>query len=316
MHVAEWSTGETEPQKRLALWNDVTSSFFPGMVVDAANDIQASWQSVQIGQTNICIAKAPKSRVSRWIDRSDIQATGRSLFHLQTRGFSNTISGQNSAVCATGEMTACHSDDPYEIEVSHNNECLVIDCPDSSISVAPLKGRSLSVTQSIHMRMLYGFVLNIFEQKWENSSPSVTEEAHLEDALLALLKNCVSSIDSIAQEPTKAPVDAQDVYKRAVAFISEHLGDSGVRTGLVAKRLGVGEHIVQRAFAKFGTTPTAYILDTRLKEAERKLANGQFTGSLTDLAHELGFSDSSHFSRKFKTHFKVTPSQFLRNRRN
>lgn len=63
-------------------------------------------------------------------------------------------------------------------------------------------------------------------------------------------------------------------------------------------------------------TPSQFILNRRLNLAAYKLRSS-FDGTVTDLAMDLGFSDASHFSRRFRRIFALTPTEYtrLQNRR-
>ena len=53
-----------------------------------------------------------------------------------------------------------------------------------------------------------------------------------------------------------------------------------------------------------------YLLWLRLIEGIKVALKGI---SLTAVAHEVGFSDSAHFSRSFKEMFGLTPSELFKN---
>lgn len=55
-------------------------------------------------------------------------------------------------------------------------------------------------------------------------------------------------------------------------------------------------------------TPHQYILKRKLKKAQQLLLNSPLT--ITEISHELGFTDSSHFSNFFKKHMNLAPSQY------
>jgi AraC family transcriptional regulator len=60
----------------------------------------------------------------------------------------------------------------------------------------------------------------------------------------------------------------------------------------------------------FGQTPHEYGLRRRVYRAAFMLEHGDRRRTLTEIAHELGFSESSDFSRAFKAQFGVSPSEF------
>lgn len=56
------------------------------------------------------------------------------------------------------------------------------------------------------------------------------------------------------------------------------------------------------------TTPHQYILNRKLEKSKKLLKNNSLT--ITDISYELGFTDSSHFSKFFKKYVNMSPSQY------
>ncbi|MEO7681471.1 MAG: helix-turn-helix domain-containing protein, partial [Sphingomonas sp.] len=69
---------------------------------------------------------------------------------------------------------------------------------------------------------------------------------------------------------------------------------------------------VQGIFADMATTPTAFITDRRLAVAADMIRGGRDYGTITDLAHQLGFCDAAHFARRFRSRFGMSPGAFVR----
>ena len=76
----------------------------------------------------------------------------------------------------------------------------------------------------------------------------------------------------------------------------------------LAELSGVSPSTVLRIFRKhLGCTPNGYMLRRRLEEAAALLGAGC---SVKETALRCNFADSSHFSRTFRRHFGVSPSEF------
>jgi AraC-like DNA-binding protein len=58
-----------------------------------------------------------------------------------------------------------------------------------------------------------------------------------------------------------------------------------------------------------GTTPNGYILSRRLARASEMLTINP-DATVTEIAFELGFSESSYFTRCFRQRFGTTPSKW------
>jgi AraC family transcriptional regulator len=69
-------------------------------------------------------------------------------------------------------------------------------------------------------------------------------------------------------------------------------------------------HFLRMFRVATGLTPHQYILDLRLKHAQRRIRHT--TDSLIDIAALCGFSSQSHMTTVFRTHLDMTPAEFRR----
>lgn len=79
----------------------------------------------------------------------------------------------------------------------------------------------------------------------------------------------------------------------------------------VSKQIGVSLRTLQRITKEeLNLTPTNLIYIIKLQLAADYLKNKQ--GNVTDAAYEFGFSDPSYFSKLFKKHFEISPTEFIK----
>lgn len=100
---------------------------------------------------------------------------------------------------------------------------------------------------------------------------------------------------------------------RAVRLAREYLHDhrtENVSLAELAAVSGLSPYHLTRVFtAGVGLPPHAYQLQLRIELAKRLLLAGR---SVTDAGHEVGFFDTSHFTRHFKKHVGVAPGRYAR----
>lgn len=72
-------------------------------------------------------------------------------------------------------------------------------------------------------------------------------------------------------------------------------------------------HLCRTVRASYGTTPTAFVADLRLRHAEMLLATT--SASLTEISYRCGFSSPSYFSKSFHSSRGVSPRDFRRRAR-
>jgi transcriptional regulator GlxA family with amidase domain len=107
--------------------------------------------------------------------------------------------------------------------------------------------------------------------------------------------------------PMLAPVgDAR--IARALIWMEQHLAVP-IKISRVAAKLGMSERNLERLFRdRLNETPRRTYLRIRLRHAKWMLENTSMTPA--SIAAELGFVDSSHMSRCFKSCYHALPSAF------
>ncbi len=79
----------------------------------------------------------------------------------------------------------------------------------------------------------------------------------------------------------------------------------------IAAMVGIHPHHLTRAFREqYGCTFGEYLRKLRVEHAQRQLSTSDTP--LMEIAVEAGFSDQSHFSKTFKRHTGMTPTEFRR----
>lgn len=103
---------------------------------------------------------------------------------------------------------------------------------------------------------------------------------------------------------------------RARRHIVEHVADPTLGPDHVASALCMSRRSLYLLFKGHQLTPSKMIYDIRLNLAKRSLENpGQAHQKMTHIALDAGFADYATFSRLFKAHFGVTPTEFRSQRR-
>ena len=98
---------------------------------------------------------------------------------------------------------------------------------------------------------------------------------------------------------------------RATRHIEEHLQDTELSTHSVAAAIGISpSHLYATARAN-GVTIGGLIQSMRLERCARDLRIARTADPrITEVAFRWGFSDAAHFSRAFRRHFGMSPSEY------
>ena len=103
---------------------------------------------------------------------------------------------------------------------------------------------------------------------------------------------------------------------RAQRYIADHLADPDLSPPDVAQALRISVRYLYLLFQAEGTAPAHWILERRLEQASRLLADPRQAGrTITDIAFSVGFKDASHFTRAFKSRHGLGPREYRRHHR-
>lgn len=118
-----------------------------------------------------------------------------------------------------------------------------------------------------------------------------------------------ASSQTASSEPFSSDSAEQELLQKARTLIEQHLSDSSygveqLAADLCMERTGLYKKIV----ALTGDKPVNFIKNIRLKQAATLLRDGRL--SINEIALQTGFSSPSYFTKCFKSHFGVKPSEY------
>lgn len=113
----------------------------------------------------------------------------------------------------------------------------------------------------------------------------------------------------IARERSSQNNDLKnDFSQNIIDYIAKNV-NSDIDVNSIAAKFTYHPNYIARIMKKAtGMSLHRYILDTKLKVAENLLCTTDY--NIIDIAMMLSFSNSSHFSQKFKQKYKMTPSEY------
>lgn len=110
------------------------------------------------------------------------------------------------------------------------------------------------------------------------------------------------------QAPSDASLQAQArraFHDSIERYVRDHATQSDLSVSAVAARFRISPRTVQTIFAERGTSFTQTVLECRLEAAGRALMRKD--ASVTQVAFNCGFGDSSYFGRAFRRQYGCTP---------
>ena len=134
---------------------------------------------------------------------------------------------------------------------------------------------------------------------------------HIADALV---NTHLSNLKTISEIRNEKKSTREEIYRRVnrgkVAIESSLFKNISIDE--IAKESTLSKYHFIRSFSEInGVSPYKYLLQRRVEEAKKMIEKGD--QSISDIALEVGFSDVSAFSKRFKAEVGVSPSKIISN---
>jgi AraC-like DNA-binding protein len=297
-------TSSVSPKQRLDYWNKITNDTFMGACVDSErNSFDGQLIRWRVGDLLFARTHASPSIVER--DPQSGKNLNKITLHLQHIGSSSQYQGGRTCQLKPGDFTLASCAEYFRNSFPGEHEVLAVEIPIALVEEhAPNFDVALSKTISGNnssSRMLHDFLLSLWRQGPQASQDPVWCEG-VRDIYLDLLRLAINCREKLPQ------IDS-GIISKLKRLVAARLADPALGTASLAGELNVSLRTVQSAFSTFGTTPSAYILQQRMNRAAEYLVSSHHL-SVTDIAMELGFNESSYFTRCFRKHFSMTPSAY------
>ena len=143
-----------------------------------------------------------------------------------------------------------------------------------------------------------------------NVSPATVGASGLPPTVVA---EQIVSLLALAAAHDDAPstTHKRALLRRVRQTIRERCHEADLDPAMVAAALGLSRRYIHLVFASAGTTFSQELYTCRLNRAQRLLCDKRFDGlGIAEIAWNCGFSEPSHFTRRFRERFGSTPSAY------
>ena len=151
---------------------------------------------------------------------------------------------------------------------------------------------------------LFRFAISLYEQA-EILTPR--EGMAALEAYLAILSGCLGS--SILR--SEGGKHFAEMWARIEYCIETQLADPTLAPTRIAAALGISVRHLHRLLQRKNVTVSGLILQRRLERCRVEMTHpSSLRRNITEIAYGWGFSDSAHFSRRFREQYGVSPREF------
>ena len=171
---------------------------------------------------------------------------------------------------------------------------------------------------AINFEMPDGVIFEPFSFKIKNSNSYIESfkqarrhQAHKNPGYDAKIKSELYNIIYNMQSEYKIPYANIKIIEPAINYIHSNYYKENISIEHLASLCGISSVHLRNTFNKrFAMSPIKYINDLKMTRA-KELLNSQFY-TVSEVCFLSGYNDESYFSREFKKHFKITPSEYAK----
>lgn len=159
---------------------------------------------------------------------------------------------------------------------------------------------------SLSGRLLKTLVEQIIADSEREIQLQQAEGDSLQRAVISLLEPALQGTDKAAL--SEQLTDLRDL---AVAEIDRNLKSPRLTAESLAALLNVSTRKLYRAFEKHGESIHEHVIRKRVQLAAQNLIDPNLKNrSICEIAHDLGFCDSSHFNKAFRKFYRFSPREY------
>lgn len=313
------STGVSPDASSLERWHEFLSTTFVQLECHperTAVPFHGQIRSMVSGQLHVSrisstagVARRTREGVSRATDEYI-------LLSLQVRGRTVVTQNDQEVVLTPGLAAFYDSSEAYSLRMPSESEQIVLHLPRCALVDGT---RRADMKTALAVRPSMPFAQSVFSLAHQLARADPNEAdisiSRTSEVTVELISLLFESLGDESNSPARLAPGISDsaLMRRANQFLGTHISDCEFSSARLAKLCGVSLRRLQHAFHAAGTTISTQIWDSRIELAASLLTTQENSSeSIASIACAAGFNDFSHFSRRFKERFDLSPRDYRR----
>jgi AraC-like DNA-binding protein len=304
------STNNFAPRERAPVWRDWIWKHFGGLESDlyGDTDFDGEMVSAQAGDVVLTRLEANRHRVVRTPDMVRASDAGYLKIVAPLQGRAGVEQMGRRAWVGPGAWTIYDTTGAYAVDNPERVEHLIVMLPkaqliERGLPLDPLMARHVGGASGI-ARVALATMRSTYQELPHMSAAAARGAGELIAQLVRL------SLIELAGQATVV-TQREALKDRIRAYVGARLRDPALSIEQIAHALNCSKRHLHNAFAGETDTLASYILRLRLQACIRELQqSGPQARPITDIALSWGFNNLSHFSRVFRGHTGLSPSEF------
>jgi AraC-like DNA-binding protein len=304
------STDNFAPRERAPVWREWVWKHFGGLESDLYGDTDFDGEMVtaQAGDVVLTRLEANRHRVVRSPDMARASDAGYLKIVAPLQGRAGVEQMGRRAWVSPGAWTIYDTTGSYAVDNPERVEHLIVMLPKAQITE---RGLPLDTLMARHVGGASGIArvaLTTMRSTYQELPNMSAAAARGAGELIAQLVRL--SLIELAGQAT-AVTQREALKDRIRGYVATRLRDPALSIEQIAQALNCSKRHLHNAFAGETDTLASHILHLRLEACIRELQQaGPQARPITDIALSWGFNNLSHFSRVFREHTGLSPSEF------
>jgi AraC family transcriptional activator of tynA and feaB len=302
-----WSTDDAGPGMGLSYWIEAICEAFLEMKADGDREtFDASLTKFQFGPIDLNFVDTDPQEV--WRTRAAIARSRENFFYLlyMHGGHMGVAQRGREAIIAPGNCLLVDSREPYRFSLPDRNNCLSVQIPQHWLRTwLPHPEDAAVITLAEHSR--WGATL---ASALGNLRRDMLDRIALPFGVVADQIGAMLALAAGTQDSETARHSAS-LLRRLTTTIAEQSTDPALDPASVAAGHGISKRYLHLVMARGGTSFGAELIEARLGRAKAMLEDPRFVRiAIAEIAWRSGFSNPSHFARRFRQRFGLSPADF------
>ena len=315
--VKHIDTAHIAPAERNSFWADCIDRLFHGLKSDTYGDsafdgraFDGRMSTVRAGDVVLTRLEGDRHRVMRSAAQVRQSEVGYLKIVAPYVGCAGVEQKGREAWVTPDQWSIYDTTDSYTVSCPVRVQHLIVMVPKEplvqrGLSLDPLMARRLGGSGGVArmaletMRTAHRELPGMSETAARGVGEAITQFVQLSMLDLAGIGTAVTQREALRE--------------RIKQHVTAHLADPGLSVDAVALALNCSRRQLYNAFAEEPDGVAGYILNRRLQACRNTFDDrGQGHRSITDIALSHGFQSMAHFSRVFRAHLGVAPSDYRR----
>ncbi len=310
MNGQMFSTDELPVGERAGAWCDWMSQLFFGLETDlyGAERFDGQVSSARAGDVLLTKLEANRHRVIRSQQLARTSEASYVKIVAPWQGNAAVEQHGRQAWVRPGGWAIYDTTGSYEVANPERTQHLIVMLPKEQLAE---RGLRLDQLMGRHVGGASGIARVALEamRHTYQELPSMTPQAArgAGDLILDMVRLSLQELAGRGNGATQL-----EAFKDRIRdYIGQHLRDPALSIDRIAQVLNCSKRHLHKAFADEEVTLSHYILQRRLQACMRELRNPLHRQrTITDIAFSWGFNNGAHFSRVFREHAGLSPSDF------